>query len=255
MKAVLTLAIILIQISCSAQKLFRFTAHKIDYTLELPIGYELKKLKDDEGYREHQAIYPDGSVVYITDDDKSGGISKAKEEKYGVNVYTKMLANDNLLLEGTDNNGKYWKEQKLGKVVIGYYNVPPGKKEMYDRVLSTKSQGVDDSFEAFLSKFGNDKEFQKSRVKFPLDFTYYEGVAPPVEVHKGLKMNEWEHIEFLPDSITAKGDGGYTTSVFESSQNRRLIHRAGIDVGISVQYFFEKISGRWFLVKIVNESN
>ncbi|MBS1543967.1 MAG: DUF4348 domain-containing protein [Bacteroidetes bacterium] len=126
---------------------------------------------------------------------------------------------------------------------------------LYSCLTSTKSQDVDNSFEDFLSKFSNNKEFQKSRVKFPLDFTYYEGVAPPVEVHKDPKINEWEHIEFLPDSITAKGEGGHTTSIVESSQDRRLVHRTGIDVGISVQYFFEKIRGRWFLVKVVNASN
>jgi hypothetical protein len=137
MRAVFVITIILIQISCSAQKSIKFTAYEKSYSLSLPKGYNLKRLKDDEGYREHQAIYPDSSIVYITDDKKSGGVNKSKEEKYGADVYIKILANENLVLEGVGSDGRYWKEQKQGNIVIGYFNVPPDKKWQYDEILST----------------------------------------------------------------------------------------------------------------------
>jgi hypothetical protein len=129
--------VLLIQVSCLAQKPVKFTSYKTDYLLDLPKGYELKKLKDDEGYREYQAVYPDGSVIYITDDEKSGGSNNAKEEKYGANVYVQILASDTLVLDGSNNDGRYWKEHKQGKIVVGYFSVPPDKKVEFDKALAT----------------------------------------------------------------------------------------------------------------------
>jgi hypothetical protein len=137
MRTLILITVIFLQTSCSAQKPLKFTAYKSDYVLELPNGYELKKLKDDDGIQEYQALYPDSSVIYITDDEKSGGSNRAKEEKYGADVYIKILANEKLILEGNHSNGKYWKEDKQGKVVVGYFNVPPDKKEEYDKALAT----------------------------------------------------------------------------------------------------------------------
>jgi len=137
MRVIILITIVFIQISCAVQKPLKFTTYKTAYLLYLPKGYKLKRLKDDEGYREYQALYPDSSIIYITDDVKAGGISKAKEEEYGVDIYVKMLANENLVLRGSHNNGNYWKVEKRGKIIIGYVNVIPSKKEEYDKIIDT----------------------------------------------------------------------------------------------------------------------
>lgn len=137
-KITFILIVVFIQSSCSAQKPLKFVTHKSDYFLDLPSGYELRKLKDDDGYQEYQAMYPDGSIVYITDDNKSGGsMNKAKEEKYGTNVYLQILSSDTLTLKGEHLDGKVWREDKLDKVVIGYIDVPISQKDRYDKILAT----------------------------------------------------------------------------------------------------------------------
>lgn len=80
-------------------------------------------------------VYPDSSIIYITNDDKSGGaVNTIKAEKYGDGIYLKILSADTL---GYWWNEKYWREQKKGQVVIGYINVPPDKREEYDQALAT----------------------------------------------------------------------------------------------------------------------
>ncbi len=136
---ILLIAFVVVNLtSCSGIRSLRFTTYDTVYLLSLPKGFELKKLKDDEGYSEYQAAYTDGPIVYITDDNKSGGsIDVPKRSKYGDDVYIRVLANDTLILSGVDTNGYFWKEVKNRNVVIGYVNVPSNKKEEFDKALDS----------------------------------------------------------------------------------------------------------------------
>jgi len=123
--------------SCMAQKTVKFSTGESKYLLNVPSGYELREVTDYHGLKEYRLVYPDSSIIYITDDDKSGGaVNTIKAEKYGDGIYLKILSADTLDIDGMKNE-RYWREQKKGKVVIGYINVPPDKKERYDQALAT----------------------------------------------------------------------------------------------------------------------
>ena len=123
--------------SCIAQKTVKFSTGGLKYIMEVPLGYKLSKVTDDHRYIEHRFIYPDSSIIYITNDDKSGGaVNTIKAKEYGEGVYLKILSSDTLNISGNEAD-KYWREQKDNKIVIGYINVPPDKKEQYDKALAT----------------------------------------------------------------------------------------------------------------------
>jgi hypothetical protein len=120
-----------------AQKTVKFSTGELKYFMEVPSGYKLSKATDDHGYIEHRFIYPDSSIIYITNDDKSGGaINTIKAKEYGEGIYLKILSNDTLDINGVEDE-RYWREQKANKIVFGYINVLPDKKEQYDKVLAT----------------------------------------------------------------------------------------------------------------------
>ncbi len=47
------------------------------------------------------------------------------------------VAPDYYELSGTDANGLYWKDIKIGKISVGYLNVPEDQKQSFDNALST----------------------------------------------------------------------------------------------------------------------
>ena len=82
-------------------------------------------------------MYPDSSVIYITDDDKSGGsLNTVKAEQYGEEIYFKILSSDSLNIDGI-RHGLCWREKRVNKVVIGYLNVPLERKRIFDQALAT----------------------------------------------------------------------------------------------------------------------
>ncbi|TAF63086.1 MAG: hypothetical protein EAZ55_14840 [Cytophagales bacterium] len=128
--------IIIVLLSSCTQKTLRFTTYQSKYNIKLPKGYALKKTVDYHGSKEYQAVYADSSVVYITDDLVSGGDDNSKAKEYGDGIDIKILVTDYLVLEGVHANGRYWKEQKCGNIVVGCFNVPSNKKRAYEMALS-----------------------------------------------------------------------------------------------------------------------
>lgn len=126
--------------SCIAQEVVKFKTYeggnKVRYLLYVPEGYELSKAKDPH-YQEHRAKYPDNSIIYITNDEKSGGsINTAKVDEFGDAIFLRILDNDTLDIEGF-KNGTHWRERKMNQIVVGYINVLPNKKKAYDKAIST----------------------------------------------------------------------------------------------------------------------
>jgi hypothetical protein len=137
MKRLFVILLIALCSSCMVQKTFKFSTGELRYSMEVPLGYKLSKTTDDHGYIENRLLYPDSSIIYITNDDKSGGaVNAIKVKEYGQGIYLKILSSDTLDISGNEA-GKYWREQKVNKVVVGYINVLPDKKEQYDKALAT----------------------------------------------------------------------------------------------------------------------
>lgn len=139
-KLSVTLLCVVFTVSCGSVRTIKFKdggrGQRVKYLMDVPKGYELYIVTDGHE-RELRFVYPDSSVIYITNDDKSGGaINTMKSKEYGEGIYLKILSSDTLDISGNDT-GKYWREQKKDKVVIGYINARPSLKEKYDKVLTT----------------------------------------------------------------------------------------------------------------------
>lgn len=137
-KAVVLVVFVSVFTGCYAQKNLKFNAYKQNFVLSLPGGYKLKKYSDDEGNKEYHALYPDSSIVFITDDNTSGSaFNRYKLQKYGKDVALRINLSDTLTLEGIQPDKRYWKEKKIDKVVIGYLNIPKERITIFDQVLSS----------------------------------------------------------------------------------------------------------------------
>ncbi|WP_143255069.1 hypothetical protein [Alkalitalea saponilacus] len=134
------LLIYILTIACvpgMSQKTRKFSLGDQHYFLDVSKGFICYKIIDDEHYIEYRLAYNDSSIIYITNDDKSGGaINIFKEKKYGKDVSLKILLNETLDLNG-EYMGRYWREKKESNVVVGYINVLPQDIEKFNIILST----------------------------------------------------------------------------------------------------------------------
>lgn len=108
----------------------------MEYSISIPAGYKYISM-DYQHARGKIFLYPDSSSIFFTNDIKSGAIYPEKFKKYGNDVGMKFLTNDTLVINGTDDKGRYWEERKMKNIVYGYMKVPPSKKELFDKVLNS----------------------------------------------------------------------------------------------------------------------
>lgn len=128
--------------SCATQNMVKFELHGYDtasvFRIDAPEGFKVSKYSDDHGYREYHYKYDDGSILYITDNLKTGSdFNKYKSEKYGSQIYIKITVSDSIDIGGVHED-RYWREIKNKYVVYGYMNVPPGRKEQFDNIVENK---------------------------------------------------------------------------------------------------------------------
>ncbi|MEJ0055868.1 MAG: hypothetical protein WDN75_09590 [Bacteroidota bacterium] len=110
---------------------------KILYCLSVPKGGKLLTVTGSHE-KEIEVSYPDSSFIYITNEANGGSHLNYKNvSSLGKDVYTNKLLKDTLLLQGSQSDGRFWKESKIGQIVVGYVNASPDKKEEYDKALAS----------------------------------------------------------------------------------------------------------------------
>lgn len=136
--------------SCSPTKYNGHTSRKIEYIIyvdeihrkikyhfNVPDGYQIKNVTGTHE-SEMRIEYPDSSVIYITDDIKSGSaLNYDNVSASPGHAFSDMLLKDSLVISGIQPNKRIWKQCKLKNIVIGYFNVLPLKKAEYEQVLRT----------------------------------------------------------------------------------------------------------------------
>ncbi|MCS3798877.1 DUF4348 domain-containing protein [Niastella sp. OAS944] len=105
-----------------------------------------------------------------------------------------------------------------------------------------------ESFDSFFEKFSSDSVFQKSRIKFPLTSQVYD-IDSEKEVTSTTDASEWAFFNIKQ----LKQDKKY---IFKTSSEKEqyIINVKMEDTGIYVDYIFDRQSGKWTLVKIVDQS-
>jgi hypothetical protein len=108
---------------------------KVIYCLKVPRGgKQLTVFGSHE--KEQEVLYPDSSYIYITNDAKAGShLNYNNVARLDKGAYARKLLEDTVLLEGVQPDGRFWKEDKLGNIVVGYVNVTASQKSRYDASL------------------------------------------------------------------------------------------------------------------------
>jgi hypothetical protein len=113
-----------------------------------------------------------------------------------------------------------------------------------------------ESFGDFISKFLISKDFQISRIQFPLESLVGElgDDGEWVQTKNHLLRSEWEFTDF------GYYDQSLAPQVFDNFEKKlrdtgeRLLEFKGTESGILFSLYFERIKGTWYLVKMVDDS-
>lgn len=111
---------------------------------------------------------------------------------------------------------------------------------------------VDNNFNDFIEKFSTDTTFQISRIKFPLKIQWYDvSNFKDTLIYKdrsGFKMMDFRK---KPKS---QNDNWEQKIVVDKNNTTATIEIRGIENGLVVDYFFEKINAAWMLIEIHDSS-
>ena len=111
---------------------------KVKYSIRVPKeGYQDMLIISGSHELENRAIYQDSSIIYITNDANGSALNYDNIQSISDKVQTGKLFVDTLFLEGLTESNFLWKEIKLTEICVGYVNVPPDKKESYDKALAS----------------------------------------------------------------------------------------------------------------------
>ena len=103
-----------------------------DYIIEVPKGGRLIKADYEftgDFHMEYRIYYSDSSIFYIGNSNWTGSkLNIANRFNIGIEGINKKHENDSLYFSGIQKDGRYWKEEFLGDIIVGYINVNPEKK-------------------------------------------------------------------------------------------------------------------------------
>lgn len=135
-----------------------------------------------------------------------------------------------------------------------------GQKEPNRHVLPSGSNNirelspVDDDFNEFFTEFSADSAFQLSRIVFPLK---YESSSLRGKEVKTIKKNQYKYDKLEFDGNCQE----YSTQLYDSfslkmrDTGQRVYVREGLNSGLRQLFFFQRFSGKWFMVKIEDLSD
>ncbi|MBC7425882.1 MAG: DUF4348 domain-containing protein [Bacteroidia bacterium] len=116
-------------------------------------------------------------------------------------------------------------------------------------------ENVDSNFKDFLDYFSKDSAFQVSRVNFPLKVKEIDDNNMLQSVEKTILKTEYTKLDFEypKDALTKKYDR-YSQKI-KINGNNSVVEVRGVDNGICIDVFFEKLNGKWFLKSWNDTSN
>ncbi len=136
-------------ISCGSYKGLKKVSYKANtyenpqestaFNLLIPKGYKKDVIEFDHSL-ESRFTYDDESIIFLTNDKWSASRINDKN-RLDKEVQDKILhrnaTTDSIYLSGQQKDGRYWKENVLNDVVVGYLNVPKERKAEFDRAIAS----------------------------------------------------------------------------------------------------------------------
>ncbi len=113
------------------------------------------------------------------------------------------------------------------------------------------SQESKESFEEFIKKF-EDEAFQISSIKFPLEMTFIDQESFE-ESSKELAKEEWTYTHFYLNFLF-NGEDAYP-QIYDNFDRKlrdtdeRVFSLIGFS-DLNINYYFKRIEGKWYLIKI-----
>jgi hypothetical protein len=106
------------------------------------------------------------------------------------------------------------------------------------------SQDSSESFSKFYNLFFSDKEYQLSRIIFPLKCV----ILNEDNTYKTFYKNKskWQ--------FSTLKDSGLKVKTLKNTKSEIVINFQISDTGFYVNYYFKKSNGKWLLVKMYDES-
>ncbi len=106
------------------------------------------------------------------------------------------------------------------------------------------SQDSSESFSKFYIRFFSDKEYQLSRIVFPLKCV----ILNEDNTYKTFYKNKskWQ--------FSTLKDSGLKVKTLKNTKSEVVINFQISDTGFYVNYYFKKSNGKWLLVKMYDES-
>lgn len=106
------------------------------------------------------------------------------------------------------------------------------------------------SFLSFFQKFSESKEFQFTRIVFPLNYRSFD-IEMDALKNSLIQKSEWQFIDFTADKKANESKLDRFEGVLEKINSVKYKYtRKGFDNGIFIEYEFDLIKGDWFLVGI-----
>ncbi|HPS05572.1 MAG TPA: DUF4348 domain-containing protein, partial [Tenuifilaceae bacterium] len=110
-----------------------------------------------------------------------------------------------------------------------------------------------ENFDDFLKKFSNDSTFQLSRVQFPLQYEYLNRETFNIDTCNLLlqdyKITRLHNVLLKCSEAYPMIYDNFDCKLRETDE--RVFRWKGF-TGMDERYFFKRISGKWFLIKIEN---
>jgi hypothetical protein len=122
-----------------------------------------------------------------------------------------------------------------------------------DNFLLCQTKGED--FDNFLFNFAWDSTFQIERIKFPLKYVKLDTEDYSNDT-TSIHIGEWEH-----DPLYLELKLSFYSQVYDNfaaelrDTDERVFAWRGIENGINVKYYFERIVGKWYLIKKIDLSD
>jgi hypothetical protein len=114
-------------------------------------------------------------------------------------------------------------------------------------LLPIYGQRTNESFNDFFEQFATDKDFQFSRIRFPLAFTYYD-TRYDTTATTVLKSTQWRYESFaINDKVWLWVFDNFNAVMIDSGE--RLVQWRGNRKKWLANYYFKRQGSRWYLVR------
>jgi len=128
------------------------------------------------------------------------------------------------------------------------------KTEKKEDIKTQSFDSCNETFDEFFERFSRDSLYQKSRVKYPLKWTYYESLENSKLTIEMRNHASYRFFSFIKDAEASKKIYGAFEVIKLKQRDTIIYQRKGLDNGLLINFKFKLVDDCWFMVEILDES-